>query len=68
MIIDGININAAHFSAMKEADAVKSMVADGFVPGANEKEKEEWAKKAYSLINPKVEKLSKANAQQLDSK
>lgn len=59
MIIDGININAAHFSAMKEAEAVKRMIADGFVPGSDPKQKEEWAKKAYSLINQKAEKAVK---------
>jgi len=52
MLIDGININAAHFGAMKENEAIKAMIADGFVPGSTEKDKKEWAKKAYRLINP----------------
>lgn len=49
MIIDGININQSHFSAMSEDEAVKRMIEDGFVPSNSQ----EWAKKAYSLMVPK---------------
>lgn len=48
--IDGIGINADHFAAMKEPEAIKRMIADGFVPGAGQEEKEEWARKAYSIL------------------
>jgi hypothetical protein len=56
MVIDGININAEHFSVMKESEAIKSMIENGFVPGATEKEKKDWAKKAYRLLSPFTER------------
>jgi hypothetical protein len=38
---------------MKESDAIKKMLKEGIeIPGETEKEKEEWAKKAYSLFGP----------------
>ncbi len=51
--IDGITINAAHFGGMKEPEAIKKMIADGFVPGADKKDQEAWAKNAYKLITQK---------------
>lgn len=51
--VDGINLNATHFGSMKESDAIKKMLKEGIeIPGETEKEKEEWAKKAYSLFGP----------------
>lgn len=52
VLVDGIGINAPHFTAMKKSEAVKRMIEDGFVPGTTVKEKEEWAANAYdSLVN-----------------
>lgn len=59
IIIDGIGINKDHFAAMKESEAVARMIADGFVPGATKKEKEEWARGAYSLMVKRVVKKEK---------
>lgn len=49
--IDGISVNAKHFGAMPKKEAVAKMIADGFVPGETEKDKSDWASKAYDLIN-----------------
>lgn len=49
-IIDGININAEHFSRMTESECVRRMIADGFVPGATKELQTEWAKNAYKFI------------------
>lgn len=64
--IDGISINATHFGAMTEPEAVTRMIADGFVPGGSDDEKKVWAKKAYGLakeaLAPKAEAAKPAPA------
>lgn len=53
LVIDNVHIiDTAKFAAMKKAEAVKTMIDDGFVPGTTATEKKEWAEKAYSLIKP----------------
>jgi len=53
---DGVTINAKHFGAMKEKEAIKRMIADGFVPGDTIDEKTAWAKEAFLLIKPPAKK------------
>ncbi len=52
------SLNARHFAAMSEADAVKAMIADGFTKD------EAWAKKAYATC---VTDVKKADAEESKS-
>lgn len=49
-IIDGINLNARHFSAMNETDAINAMIADGIT------QDRAWAKKAFNQMSDDVKK------------
>lgn len=55
-IIDGLQINLAHFGAMTKDEAVKNMLADGFCVGKNDKEKKDWASKAYDAVKAEYDK------------
>lgn len=59
--IDGIGLNAKHFAAMSEADAVKEM-KDGNILKTHNKD-EAWAKAAYAkcveALKPKKEAAPK---------
>jgi hypothetical protein len=47
-LVDDVNINARHFAAMTEAEAVDAMIKDGIT------DDKAWAKKAYKESVKKV--------------
>lgn len=51
--IDVISLNARHFAAMTEAQAVKALIADGFTSD------EAWAKSAYAACVKDVKAADK---------
>lgn len=55
--ISNQSLNARHFAAMSEADAVKAIIADGFT------DKEAWAKKAYNACVADVKKADEKPAE-----
>lgn len=54
--LDGVFINTAHFGAVDKTTATKRMLADGFCIGKDDKEKKEWADKAYDLVKAEYDK------------
>jgi hypothetical protein len=52
--VDGVGLNATHFSAMSEQDAIKAMSADGI---SNDSA---WSKKAYTACQKAVADATKA--------
>lgn len=57
--VDGIGLNATHFSAMNEAEAVKAMVADGITKD------EVWARNSYKLMKEGVAKAKREETEAL---
>lgn len=55
-IVDGVQINMAHFGAMTKAEATKRMFDDGMCIGKTEKEKKEWADKAFDTAKAEYDK------------
>lgn len=53
IIIDRIQINTAHFGSFSRREAIKKMLADGFVPGKTKAAKYKWAAMVYDLIKGK---------------
>lgn len=53
--IDGIGLNASHFSSMTKEDAVKAMLSDGIT------EDKAWAEKAHALCAAEVKRAGDEN-------
>lgn len=60
IIIDGIQITTAHFAQFEREEAIKRMIADGFVPGEDEAAQQKWAQAAYDKIEVESGKKPKA--------
>lgn len=64
LIVDGVNVNASHYAAMKDAEAVKAILADGFAVGETDSEKQKWATDLVPKLRKEVEvQNAKAKAQ-----
>lgn len=59
VVLDDVGINASHYGAMEQEEAVNRIIKDGAAVGNNDDEKRAWAQRAYDLCKKAFEKKGK---------